>query len=116
MRNIHFLSRVEKLGERGWSVNQRVLTLDASSVAYYSKVPKKEEKYGGIYSGKVAPKHSLPLAGIVEVRALSVAPVGGVSDKAQIKKFGKEDAVSQMFKIIFHASTLVEGEVSGKKT
>lgn len=104
---------MEKLSEREWGVNQRILTLDDASVAYYSKVPK-EGDYSAIMGRKVDPKQSVALAHVVEVRALATASMdGAASDKAQVKKFGKQKT-SQMFRITFYAGALVEGEASAR--
>ena len=111
-RELHLLSKVEKLSERAWGVNQRVLTLDGVSVAYYSKVPKKGD-YSGIYGRRVDPKASVPLVHITAVAALSPASADGAGDKAQIKKFGKGTA-SQMFRITFYEGAAVEGEATAK--
>ena len=62
-RNIHLLSKVEKLSEREWGANQRILTYDGHSIAYYSKVPK-DSNYDKIYGRNVNPKQSIPIKSI----------------------------------------------------
>ena len=113
-REIHLLSKVGKLSEREWGVNPRVLTLDDACVAYHSKVPAGGGRSGATGS-EAAPKASVGLAHIVEVRALSGASVDGApGDKAQVKKLGKGKA-SQMFRITFYGGALVPGQATAQQ-
>ena len=69
-RKFNLISKVEKLSEREWGLNQRILTYDGHALAYYSKAPK-DGNYDGIYDRKVNPKQSIAIQNITGVSFMS---------------------------------------------
>ena len=88
-----YLSRCQKLSDRGWSINDRVLALTETEIAYFSKVPKQLSNLDKL--GK--PKQIVKLDSITRIETSANS-----SDKLLMKL---NSSLKNAFKIVFKSSS-----------